>query len=139
MGRTELPWLLWGRYLRPFSLALSLACLAIGWGTLSGATQQPGLTDTTMGALIAVGAVLATALLWAGWWMHGHNPWADAAMEHGLIIAAGVWVARAVTVAVALGGINEGVILSLCWAFAAGSAWLLERTTGGDGGRPGER
>ena len=29
MGRTELPWLLWGRHVRPLAFGLSLSCAAL--------------------------------------------------------------------------------------------------------------
>ncbi len=124
MARTELPWLMLGRQVRPYALAVSLACLSVASGVLG--TEPPGerLDDTRGGMVIAASALAAASVLWVGWW--GRS---DAAMKLGLLASAGVFAARAAVLAGDRPQ-SQGLWLSLCWVLASAGAYLLEETTG---------
>jgi hypothetical protein len=130
MGRTELPWLLWGRHVRPLAFGLSLSCAVLAALILSGGSVW-GQVDpwSTMAATLAV---LATAALWAGFWVPS-----GALMEHGLMLAAVSFAARGAYIGAAGGwSLSSTLTAALSWTFVvmAGGAWLLERTTGGRAG-----
>lgn len=127
--RTHLPWYLLGRQVKPFSLALSLACLTIGWLILGDRTTPSAITGSLWADVIAVVALLACALLWVGFWVRS-----DLLMRHGLLLAAGAWMARAAAVAVLDGPLTQTASLSACWALAAAGAWLLESAWSRRGG-----
>lgn len=121
MARTELPWLLWGRLVRPFPLAASLACANLAALIIAGRSVWGNETDEWSQATAAL-ALAATVLLWAGWWARSST-----LMAHGLM---------ACTVLFTMRGFYIGMVgdnwltagLSLAWAAAAAGAWLLERT-----------
>ena len=126
MGRTELPWLIAGRHVRPYAFAVSLATANLAaiiltnrsvWGT-------PGDAWSLVVAAVAIGS---TVLLWAGFWLR-HS----ALMEHGLLLSVAVFTARGVYIGLVGGsGAWWTAGLSFAWGIASGGAWLLERTTGG--------
>ena len=124
MARTELPWLLLGRKVRPFSFALSVATFILGAVILGGGSVWGGADPWSL--MVAVLAWVATGLLWAGFWVPS-----SVLMQHGLMLAAMVFAARGAYI-----GMQPGVstwwtaALSWSWTLAAGGSWLLERTTG---------
>jgi hypothetical protein len=126
VGRTELPWLLWGRHVRPYAFAVSLMMGMLGWYILAVGNDAGTLFDgRTPPALIAgVAATTSCALLWAGFWLQSGS-----AMKTGLLLSAGVMFARAVLVAGASGWMAQSVWFSLAWVVASGGAYLLELTT----------
>lgn len=130
MGRTELPWLLMGRHVRPFALAASMASFTL---FLLIATEQSVWLDATgrWEGAVAVLAAGSTFLLWAGWWVPSTQ-----LMQHGLIMCAVVFAVRGTFIGL-IGDNWLTAALSYCWTLGAGGAWLLERTTGMDRG-PGE-
>lgn len=122
----ELEGLFLDRPIRPFHFAVMLATSTIAvllWipsETIDG-WEGPG------SHVLAVAATNSALLLFVGWWFR--NEWAA---EWGLLLAVGVWVARAFYV-LSTGG-ESGVIvpwasatLSIAWAIGAGGAYLLER------------
>lgn len=123
MTRTELPWLLLGRLVRPFPLAASVACTLMSLNIWLGSSIWGG-TEDPLSAVTAVGGLVAAALLWGGWW--GRS---TALMQHGLMFVAVLFAMRGATIWLEGNPITAG--LSLSWTLAAGGAWLLERTTGG--------
>lgn len=129
MGHTELPWLIFGRKTRPFSLAVSLADLVIAWGLLV-SRNGPGdrLDGGAAGNLVGALALLGTAALWAGFWARS-----DRAMQAGLLTSAFVWGARAAFIVLDQGVWSQSALLSACWVVASSGAYLLERTTGSGG------
>jgi len=88
MADTELPWRIFGRLIRPYALAVSLATLVIVWSIATEAAVGQLLDGPPGRIVVAAAAALAVALLWAGWWMRS-----DRLMRAGLIWTTGVWAA----------------------------------------------
>ena len=122
MGRTELPWLIAGRLMSPYALAVSIASGSLGVLILSG---QSLYGVGRWSDLVAVIALAATALLWVGWWAGGHR--GDALMRHGLLLTAAAFAARASFMA--LTGSPAAGALMFSWAVGSAGAFLLETTT----------
>lgn len=118
MGRTELPQKLWGRWVRPLSLAIALADMAIAQSAfpIGGLAGIPGI-------LVGIQAALASVLLWLGFGMASEKM-----MQAGLLLSGGAWASRMVFTA------SEGYLftawMSFCWTVAALGAFWLERSTG---------
>lgn len=126
MTLTELPWLFLGRRIRPLALGLSLANLVIGIGILV-LHHGPGdsLDMFWPGTAVGLQAVLATVLLWAGFWCKS-----DRMMQWGLLLTAGAWASRAFFIFRDSGPSDQSVQLSACWVFIAVGSYVLERATG---------
>lgn len=123
MTRTELPWLLWGRLVRPFPLAASLACADLAVLIVTGSSVWGDTRDLWSVAVAAL-CVLAVVLLWAAWW--GRS---SALMSHGLLLVAAIFTMRSVYVwRVGDNFWTAGIGFSI--ALAAAGAYLLERSTG---------
>ena len=122
MTRTELPWLLWGRLVRPFPLAASMACADLFMLIVTGNSVW-GDTRDWWSVTIAVLCVVAVVLLWVAWW--GRS---SALMSHGLLLVAGIFTMRSVYVWQVGSFWTAGIGFSI--AFAAAGAYLLERSTG---------
>lgn len=124
MARTELPWLLAGRVVRPYALAVSLASGNLAAVILS---QRSVWGDPVDGwsVIVAGLAMMATVLLWAGFWGRSST-----LMQHGLLLTAAIFAARGVYIGTA-GGNWYTAGLSFCWTIASAGAYLLESTTGG--------
>jgi len=133
MGRTELPWLLLGRHVRPLAFGLSLSCAVLVALILTGESVWGAADPWSL--VMAVMAGLATVALWAGFWLPPRG--SATLMEHGLMLACITFAARGGWIGAA-GDWSIGATLTAClgWTISvmAGGAWLLERTTGGRGG-----
>lgn len=121
----ELKTLFFGRPIRPFHLAVTIATAVIAMSNLTD-SPETFLLHTSSNVLGAV-ALTSAILLTVGWWYT--NDWAA---EWGLLTAVGVWVSRAVYIAITDDGLFvigtlAAVVLSLAWAVGAGGAYLLER------------
>jgi len=121
MTDTDLPWRIFGRLIRPYALAVSLATLVIVWSMVTEAAVGQ-LLDQAPGHMVGTTAALAVALLWAGWWMRS-----DRLMRAGLIWTTGVWATVGTVLALDIGS-QPSMWLAWCWAVASGGAWLLETT-----------
>ena len=121
MGRTELPWLMWGRLVRPYAFAVSLSS---AFGAMLILTGQSYYGSGIWARFIAGSAFLATFLLWAGWWRKSSH-----LMQNGLLLTAVVFAARAAYV-VFTGESMWAAGYIAAWSVASAGAWLLERTTG---------
>ncbi len=121
MTDTDLPWRIFGRLIRPYALAVSLATLVIIWSMVTEAAVGQ-LLDQAPGHMVGTAAALAVALLWAGWWMRS-----DRLMRAGLIWTTGVWATVGTVLALDIGS-QPSMWLAWCWAVASGGAWLLETT-----------
>lgn len=75
-----------------------------------------------VGDCIGVAAIVATGLLWWGWWAERHQTMCD-----GLLLAASVCAAVAAAVFAEFGVANVSAWLSVPVAGLCASAWLLER------------
>lgn len=118
MTRAELPFLVFGRLAKPFHLAVVLATLTIADVNLR--QNSTSFSTTIWGDIVGAVAAVAVLLLVAGWWFR-KDRWAD----EGLLLATGVWTARAT--AYWLEGLGWlGVMLSTAWVVGTFGAWLLE-------------
>lgn len=115
------------RYVRPFALAASLASLSLFTLIITGTSVWIDTSGRWEGA-IAVLALGSTMLLWGGWWIPSTR-----LMQHGLMMCAVVFAVRGTFIGL-IGDSWMTALLSYCWTLGAGGAWLLERTTGEDGG-----
>jgi hypothetical protein len=122
----ELKTLFFGRPVRPFHLAITIATAVIAV-SLYGLGDQSGWPEGAAAHTLATAAVFSAIALTVGWWFRSDN-WA----EWGLLFAVGVWISRAVYVIISEseGLLNNPILsslLSLSWAIGAGGAYLLER------------
>ncbi len=122
MTDTDLPWRLFGRLIRPYALAVSLATLVIVWSIATEAAVGQ-LLNGPPGRIVAAAAAAAVALLWAGWLARS-----DASMRWGLFWTTGVWAAVWMVLSLDIGFGSVSAMLAGCWAIASGGAWLLEAT-----------
>ena len=125
-GRT-LPWRFLRRQVRPYALAVSLACAVVAVSMFTGSGVGK-LLDQGLGKVIGAAALVTVGLLWSGWWLRSKR-----LMDHGLLLSAAVWAAVA-TVILIEGSSWPSGLLAVAWAVASGGAWLLE-TNDGRGGR----
>lgn len=125
----ELQSLFFGRPIRPFHLAVTIATFVVATSNLTSRFTEDNKTflGHTSSVLIGAFAVTAVVMLTIGWWYDN-----DFSAEWGLLIATGVWVTRSVYIglsgdSVYVLGTSAAVILSLAWAVGSGGAYLLER------------
>ena len=123
MTSTELPWQVWGRKIRPYALAVSLASAVVAWAILVRHDDAGSHLESEPGVLVGWAALAACLLLWHGWWAQS-----DRTMRAGLLITAGVFAARAAIVFMEGGAGTIAALLSVVWCVASGGAWLLERS-----------
>lgn len=119
MTDTNLPWRIFGRLIRPYAFAVSLATLTALW-SLATESAVGELLDQGPGHVVAAASALSIALLWAGWWARS-----DRLMRAGLIWTTGVWASVGTVLALDIGA-QPSMWLAWCWAIASGGAWLLE-------------
>lgn len=119
VSSTDLPWLVFGRKVRPYALWLSMATATVAWSLLTHRAVGAAL-DGVAGIVIGCVAATAVALLWVGYLVKR-----DGWMRTGLLAAAGAWFA--VGVFLALEGVSPvSAILAFCWAGASAGAYLPE-------------
>ena len=130
MASTELPWQVWGRKIRPYAFAVSMASAVVAYAILVRhdailVRHDDAGSHLESGSCLIVGwtALAAVLLLWWGWWAQS-----DRAMRGGLLITAGVFAARAAIVWLDQGTVGAAWLLSVAWCVASGGAWLLERS-----------
>ncbi len=123
MTSTELPWQAWGRKIRPYALAVSLASAVVAWAILVKHNDAGSHLESGSGVLVGWAAAAAVLLLWWGWWAQS-----DRTMRAGLLLTAGVFAARAAIVWLDQGTVGAAWLLSVAWCVASGGAWLLERS-----------
>lgn len=123
MTSTELPWQAWGRKIRPYALAVSLASAVVAWAILVRHNDAGSHLENGSGVLVGWAALAAVLLLWWGWWAQS-----DRTMRAGLLITAGVFAARAAIVFMEGGAGTIAALLSVAWCVTSGGAWLLERS-----------
>ncbi len=123
MTSTELSWHVWGRKIRPYALAVSLASAVVAWAILVKHDDAGSHLESGSGVLVGWAAAAAVLLLWWGWWAQS-----DRTMRAGLLLTAGVFAARAAIVWLDQGTVGAAWLLSVAWCVASGGAWLLERS-----------
>jgi len=121
----ELKGLFFGRPIRPFHLAVTIATTVVSYTLLE--IGEMHWLHHSVTHLIGVIALLSSTFLFIGWWWRNER-----AAEWGLLLAVGVWTSRTVYASLAGQGllvVNQwaSVFLSLAWAVGAGGAYLLER------------
>ena len=137
-GGYELKALLFGRPIRPSHFAVMLATGVISWQLLTSDHVNVGSFCACASASHILGAVsgIASTCLFLGWFIK--PAWKRKTLnavwfsEWGLLLASGVWLTRAVYVALSdSGGLLRNpyasMLLSLAWAIGASGAYLLER------------
>jgi hypothetical protein len=115
----ELPWVVYGRRLRPFSFAIMLSTIVVGVQYV-GLGEGPGsvLADGFTGGFAFIGA----ALLLLGWATMN-----DDVHDWGLLLCGGVWAGRATLYMLEDGPDAIGFWLSMCWVVGIMGAYALER------------
>ena len=107
---------LWGRPVKPFALAIAVTMLIIAWLNLIDRGVFGGLV---LGDAVGLVAFASAVTLVAGWAARQQKM-----AEAGLLMAAGVWVARGTLALIEAPG--SLWMFSFCWAGAAAGAYLLE-------------
>jgi hypothetical protein len=115
----ELPWMIFGRRLRPFSFAIMFTTLVVGIQYV-GLHAGPGSAVASWGT---GGFAFASAFLLFLGWAFKHDDMHD----WGLLIAAGVWGSRAVLFWLETGPSTLSVYFSLGWFVGIMGAYGLER------------
>ena len=128
MPSTDLPWLLWGRKVKPYALAVSMSTAVVAHAMLVDRDDVGSTFDaySAPGIVVGVCALAAVLSLWAGWWGRKLP-----LLEAGLLLSVGVWTARGALVGLTDGPTVNTVWFSFAWVVASGGAYLLERFTGG--------
>ena len=119
MSSTDLPWLVFGRKVRPYALWLSIATATSAWSLLTHRAVGASL-DGAAGLIIGLAAAAAVVVLWVGYLAR-----IDQLMRSGLLLAAGSWLAIGVFLALE-GASPVSAILAFCWSGASAGAYLLE-------------
>lgn len=119
MTSTHLPWRIFGRLIRPYAFAVSLATIVVIWSMVTDSAVGQ-LLDEAPGHVVGTAAALSVGLLVAGWWARS-----DKLMRAGLIQTTGVWASVGTVLALDIGA-QPSMWLAWCWAVASGGAWLLE-------------
>lgn len=117
-GRT-LPWTFLRRTIRPYALAVSVACGVVFWSMITESGVGNTL-DGIWGKAIGGAAGLTSFMLWVGWWAQWKR-W----MDQGLLLSAAVWAAVSAVILMEGSSWPSG-LLAFAWALASGGAWLLE-------------
>lgn len=116
MTRTELPWTIFHRGIRPVALGLSLATFVVLSSWVFHIKVVDIAFDTNIvGVVIGSIAGLSTLFAWFGWWLRN-----ETFMRVQLITAAGVFTG--------IWAANISELLALCLAIIAGGSYLLEAT-----------
>ena len=119
MSSTDLPWLVFGRKVRPYALWLSIATATSAWSLLTHRAVGASL-DGVAGLIIGVCALAAVVVLWVGYLAR-----LDQLMRSGLLLAVSSWFAIGVFLGLEAAS-PVSAILALCWAGASAGAYLLE-------------
>ncbi len=108
---------MWGRQVRPGSLALSLVTGALGINGVLGNTTLTGWWETIAGII----ALTAAVALWAGWWQQCLR-----CALTGYLLSVWTWTVTAATAATQL-GLAQTTVSASCWGLLAGLLWLRDR------------
>ena len=128
MASTDLPWMVLGRKVKPYALAVSMSTAVVAHAMLIERDDVGASFDaySAPGVIVGVCALLAVLSLWAGWWLRLLG-----LLEVGLLLSVGVWMSRGSLVWIDEGPTANTVWFSFAWVVASGGAYLLERFTGG--------
>ena len=126
-GGRKLPWLIGGRRIRPFAFGVSCATLVMAWSLLWKGVDDAGLVfhdGSVEGLLVGLTAAIATFLLWLAFFLVS-----TPLLKHGLLMAAGVFAARAAFLFLDSGISLTSAWISVCTVIMAAGAYLLEVAT----------
>jgi len=121
MPPLNLSWTIWGRPVKPVSLALSITMLVLFW---SSAVNIGPTGDSPWGDVLGGMAVGTFLLLVLGWVRRSQST-----NELGLAAAFYIWGIR-VWLDALLDPMplrNSGIYMAVCWMIVSGGAYLLER------------
>ncbi len=113
-------WIVWGRQVRPGSLALAFTTGMLGINALTGATVLAGWWETVAGAV----AVATTAILTVGWWRQCIR-----CATAGYASGVWTWTVVAAT-ALTTPGVRPwgmSVMSAVGWVLLAAGLWLRDR------------
>ena len=111
-------WIVWGRPVRPGTLALSVVTGSLGVNAVLHASILTGLWETIAGMI----ALVSAGALWVGWWAKSLQ-----AMLAGLMLGALTW-GSVTAVAITQPQVNaQTTIGAACWCLLAGGLWLRDR------------
>lgn len=117
---TELPWMVAGRFVRPFAFWTAVSCLIIAAMTFQPMRGQ--FSDTLPGDIVAAVAALSAGLLIAGWWRSSQR-----LFLHGLLASSATWAATTAIIFIDLGWAAPSGWFAVCWTGAAAGAWIAEQ------------
>ncbi|MEZ5119648.1 MAG: hypothetical protein R2686_07070 [Candidatus Nanopelagicales bacterium] len=120
MTNDSLPWLVWGRQVRPGAFWLSIVTALLGINAVLGRlTHVQGVWSDVAG----VAALLSAGALWAGFWGQSSR-----AMSGGLLGACWSWAFLAFSVIQATGEFGSvSCCVAACWSGLAATLWLRDR------------
>lgn len=121
--RTALPWLVFGRVARPWHLTVAIGTAVLAWQYLGPDEGVPG-GSSAWSELVGLAAALTSAVMVVAWWGR-----AERLAVLGLLLAAGVWVARTTLWGMTLGWVTPSVGFGLAWVVGIVGSYLLEVTT----------
>lgn len=113
------------RKVRPLALILTVATGIRLWALTPGDLSVPTDLVGFGGAVISTFAIASIVMIWAGWWAK-QDWW----LVCGLLMTFCVQIVFAGTVFLSSEENQTLPWMSLCWAFAAGTAWWLEARDG---------
>jgi len=131
LADTNLPWLVLGRKVMPYSFAVTFICIVLTIALLVTGddvghildNDDPASRYNLIGYSVGIAAFFAGVFLLSGWWFRS-----DRLMRWGLLTSAAMGAARSAFLFMDLGWRHVPAWISLGLVFASGGAWLLERT-----------
>lgn len=121
-GPADLPYVVWGRPVKPLALAASVAVFGVALGPFTPGGNQVFEFSSGMGYVQAVTGLVTLILFQLGWWLCYQR-----LVEWGLLLTAGVFCSRAVLGALTVGFLHPAVWISVGMSVGAAGAWTLER------------
>ena len=109
---TVLPWALFGRRVKPLSVAAIVANLSMVFD----------VRDVAFSVVVSLFAVVGVAAFCVAWWVNSSR-----LIQVGMLLTVGLFGFRAAYSGISFGWADQEVWLSVSWMIAAGGAFLLER------------
>lgn len=116
------PWRILGRRFKPLALASALSVLAVALSPFYSGPAQTFDFGSPPGIVQAGAAGVAFICLVIGWFQRSSDM-----VRGGLLLVAGVFMARATLTALSVGLSHPAFWINFSWVVATGGAYLLER------------